>query len=102
MKFDVQGGLVVRIVRAFTDHPATVGESYFEHMRCALGFSFTMMRSAVCCAIHAFLPFLFTKTGSSAIEDLYRRMVRQRSKLAAAPVSVASQANSVQRDRAAA
>ena len=92
----------MRIFRAFTDHPATVGETYLEHMRCALGFSFTMIRSAACCALHAFLPFLFTTTGSRAIEDLHRRMVRQRSKLAAAPVSIDSQANSVQRDRAAA
>jgi len=91
----------VRTIRAFTDHPATVGETYLEHMRCALGFSFTMIRSAVCCAIHAFLPFLFTKTGSSAIDDLHQRMVRQRSKVPAEPVAMASQA-SVRRDRAAA
>lgn len=91
----------MRIFRAFTDHPATVGETYLEHMRCALGFSFTMIRSAVCCAIHAFLPFLFTKTGSSAIDDLHQRMVRQRSKVPAGPVAMASQA-SVRRDRAAA
>lgn len=91
----------MRIFRAFTDHPATVGETYLEHMRCALGFSFTMIRSAVCCAIHAFLPFLFTKTGSSAIDDLHQRMVLQRSKVPAEPVAMASQA-SVRRDRAAA
>ena len=92
----------MRITKAFTDHPATVGETYLEHMRTALGFSFTMLRSAVCCAVHALLPFLFTKTGSSAIEDLHRRMVRQRSKLPASPVAVASRTASVQRDRAAA
>lgn len=92
----------MRTIRAFTDHPATVGETYLEHMRCALGFSLTMTCSAICCAIHAFLPFLFTKTGSSAIEDLHRRMVRQRSKLPAAPVAVPSQAGSIERDQAAA
>lgn len=67
-----------RIVKAFRDHPASVGETYFEHMRAALGFTFTMIRAASGCAIHAFLPFLFQKTGSTAVDDLYRRMVTQR------------------------
>jgi len=92
----------VRIVKVLTDHPATVGESYLEHMRSALGFSLTMIRSAVCCGIHAFLPFLFTKTGSSAITDLHRRMVLQRSKLPATRVTIAPQSASARRDRAAA
>jgi hypothetical protein len=37
-----------------------------------------MSRAAACCAIHAFLPFLFQSTGSRAIDDLHRRMVRER------------------------
>jgi len=90
----------VRIIKAFTDHPATVGESYLEHLRTALGFSLTMIRSAFCCGIHAFLPFLFVKTGSSAIDDLYRRMVRQRSKLPGTPVSADSHAAPASRNRA--
>lgn len=67
-----------RIVKAFRDHPASVDETYFEHMRAALGFTFTMIRAAACCTIHAFLPFLFQKTGSTAVDELYRRMVTQR------------------------
>ncbi len=90
----------MRIIRAFTDHPATVGESYLEHLRSALGFSLTMIRSAICCAVHAFVPFLFEKTGSSAIDDLHRRMVRQRSKLPSAPAAIGSQRDSDHGDRA--
>ena len=67
-----------RINRAFTDHPASVGETYGEHLRSALGFSASMCRAALCCSVHAFLPFLFQRTGSATIEDLHRRMVRQR------------------------
>ena len=92
----------MRITKAFTDHPATVGESYLEHLRCALGFSFTMIRSAFCCGIHAFLPFLFTKTGSSTIEELHQRMVRQRSKLPSKTVAFAAQEKSDHGNRAAA
>ena len=70
-----------RIGKAFTDHPASVGETYAEHLRSALGFSASMCRAALCCSVHAFLPFMFQRTGSRAIEDLHRRMLRQRSKL---------------------
>ena len=92
----------MRITKVFTEHPATVGESYLEHLRTALGFSLTMIRSAVCCAIHAFLPFLFTTTGSRAIEDLHRRMVRQRSRLPITTVSGSASLTERTHDRAAA
>ena len=73
-----------RFAKAFTEHPASVGETYAGHLRSALGFSASMCRAALCCSIHAFLPFLFQRTGSRAIEDLHRRMVLQRSKLESA------------------
>jgi hypothetical protein len=86
--------LTLRIVRAFQEHPATVGETYFEHLRSALGFTATMARAAVCCGIHAFLPFLFQRAGSDAIDDLHRRMIRQRSReqraIAASPTGTAA------------
>ena len=69
-----------RLKRAFTDHPASVGETYLEHLRAALGFSATLVRAAACCAVHALVPCLFERTGSAAIEDLHERMVRQRSR----------------------
>ena len=66
------------LAKLFKDHPKSVGETYFEHMRAALWFSTTMARAAVCCFVHAFFPFLFTKTGSSAIERLFEAMVTAR------------------------
>ena len=62
----------------FREHPESVGETYLEHMRVALGFSFVMTRAAACCLVHAFLPFLFQRTGSSAVEQLYRTMLQKR------------------------
>lgn len=90
-----------RIARAFTEHPATVGESYLEHLRAALGFSATMIAAAACCAVHAFLPFLFQKTGSTTIDELHRRMLRQRASKTAAAHGPAS-ADSSRDSRAAA
>ena len=39
----------------------------------ALGFAGRMLTAAAVCAVHAFLPFLFEKTGSKIIADLYHR-----------------------------
>ncbi len=67
----------------FTDHPATVGETYGEHFVSAMGFSLSMLKAAFCCGMHAILPFMFEKTGSDCITELYDRMVTNRSKLPA-------------------
>jgi len=57
----------------FTRHPASVNETYLEHLGMALGFAARMLIATVVCTVHAFLPFLFEKTGSGMIADLYRR-----------------------------
>ena len=66
----------------FTEHPDTVGETYAEHFGSAMGFTFAMLKGALCCAVHAVLPFCFEKTGSRCITGLYDRMVANRSRLA--------------------
>jgi len=64
----------------FTDHPASVDEGYFEHMGVALSFFAKMFAASLACLVHAFLPFLFIKTGSHAIEELHDRMVVNRNR----------------------
>ena len=51
----------------FTDHPSTVGETYFQHMCFASKFAGNLFLAASCCFTHAFLPFLFKKTGSNLV-----------------------------------
>ena len=65
----------------FTEHPATVGETYGQHFVTAMGFSLSMLRAAFCCAVHAVLPWMCVKTGSSCITELHDRMVTNRSRL---------------------
>lgn len=65
----------------FTEHPASVGETYGEHFVTASGFSLALFKAAFCCAVHAVLPFAFEKTGSQCITGLYERMVANRSRL---------------------
>ena len=62
----------------FTDHPASVGESYAEHLGTAAGFGVRLVLTGLACIVHALLPFLFVKTGSQQISALYDRMVANR------------------------
>ena len=63
----------------FKDHPASVGESYFEHMAVAFGFGARLLAAALACFVHGLLPFLFTRTGSSAVKRLHEEMTLGRS-----------------------
>jgi len=84
------------IRRLFTEHPASVGESYLQHLCAASGFAVRMLFGAVACFLHALLPFAFQHTGSDCITSLYERMVTNRrrrvSPPAPAPVTRASAA----------
>lgn len=58
----------------FTDHPNSVNETYFEHMKMALRFSFQMLCATFACFIHAFFPFLFEHTGGKKVHCLVKMM----------------------------
>ncbi|HLY53611.1 MAG TPA: DUF6356 family protein [Steroidobacteraceae bacterium] len=75
------------LMRAFTEHPASVGETYSEHMGRAAGFGFRMIGAGVACLVHALLPFLFARTGSSAIAELNDRMVVNRHRGTRSPIA---------------
>lgn len=63
---------------SFTEHPASVGESYIGHMRSAFGFGVAMIRGGAACLVHGVLPFLHTTTGSRTVIWLHDRMVTNR------------------------
>ncbi len=64
----------------FRDHPASVGETYWEHLLHAAGFGARMIAGGIACILHGVLPFLFVKTGSRQIQTLHGRMITNRSK----------------------
>jgi hypothetical protein len=68
----------MNLSRAFTEHPASVGESYSRHCVCAFGFGARMVVAGIACMIHALLPFLFVRTGSRTIAELHERMITNR------------------------
>ncbi len=69
------------IAKAFTEHPASVGETYGDHLVHATGFGVRMVLGGLACMLHGLLPFLFVTTGSEQIETLHGKMIVNRSKL---------------------
>ena len=68
----------MNLIRSFTEHPASVGESYGEHLGRATCFGLRMVFAGIACLVHGVLPFLFVRTGSRAIAELNERMVVNR------------------------
>ena len=62
------------LTRIMVDHPNSVGETYFQHMRFALRFSGMLFAAGFCALVHAVLPFCFEKTASNIIRRLYARI----------------------------
>lgn len=60
--------------RIFLHHPATVDETYFQHMLFALRFAVSLFAAAGAALVHAFVPCMFEKTASRIITRLYERI----------------------------
>ena len=61
--------------RLFLDHPATVDETYFGHMRFALGFGFWLAVAAGAALVHALVPALCETTASRIVKRLHARIM---------------------------
>lgn len=68
----------MKIVELFTEHPASVGETYGEHCRTALSFAGAMLAGGAACLLHAVFPFVCVTTASRTIARLHERMVVHR------------------------
>jgi hypothetical protein len=66
------------LTKLFTQHPASVNESYWEHLFHAWSFSLRLLLAGLACLLHGLLPFLCVKTGSRAIHELHECMVENR------------------------
>jgi len=54
----------------FTDHPASVNETYLEHAKCASGYARKLFLAAGAAAVHAVFPKYFETTASSMIRAM--------------------------------
>ncbi len=62
------------IARVFLDHPASVNESYGQHMRFALGFAGSLALAAGAALVHALIPALCETTASRILRRLHARL----------------------------
>lgn len=62
------------IARLFTDHPATVNETYFGHMKFAFSFAFWLGVAAFAALLHAIIPALCETTASRILMRLHGRI----------------------------
>ena len=70
----------------FTEHPASVDETYLEHFGSALYFGTKMIIAGVACVVHGVLPAVFVSRGSDTVLALHERMVLKRRKGSRQPV----------------
>lgn len=59
----------------FTDHPASVNETFLQHMRFAFGFSFWLGVASMAALVHAFIPALCQTTASKILKHLHARIM---------------------------
>lgn len=75
------------LLAPFTRHPASVGESYFEHSVFAGRFAVKLLGAGCAALVHAVLPFAFEKTASNMIREMYA-MIDSRGRPAAGKAQV--------------
>ncbi|WP_136443913.1 DUF6356 family protein [Pacificoceanicola onchidii] len=63
--------------RIFVDHPQSVDETYFQHMRFAGWFAVRLLLAGGAALVHAIIPCLFEKTGSRMISEMHDRLTRR-------------------------
>lgn len=61
----------------FVDHPKSVEESYFQHMRFAGWFASRLLMAGGAALVHAVIPCLFEKTASRMICQMHDRLTNR-------------------------
>ncbi len=63
------------MLKIFTAHPNSIGETYFQHLFFASKFGLQMMWGGFACFMHAIFPFVFITTGSDLLFKLMHEFV---------------------------
>lgn len=73
--------------RLFTEHPASVNETYVQHLANAMGFGLRMIWGGLVCLVHALIPGVYCTKASEVIGELHDRMIANRRRLSQPEVS---------------
>lgn len=60
--------------RTLFEHPASVDETYFQHLWFALRFASSLFLISIAAFLHGLVPCLFEHTASTKISELHNRM----------------------------
>jgi hypothetical protein len=63
-----------QIYKWFVAHPQSVGETYTQHFGVASRFGLSMVAGGLACFVHALVPGLCVRTGSTMVKRLYGDM----------------------------
>ena len=63
------------VATIFLDHPASVNETYFGHMRFAFGFAFWLGVASLAALVHALIPALCETTASRILKRFHARIM---------------------------
>ncbi len=66
--------LRAEVSKAFTEHPESTGETYWEHLWFTSTMSARFLSATIVIMIHGIFPFLLTKAASNQTEAIYRIM----------------------------
>ncbi len=82
----VDGGEIVSMsgtamANPFTSHPASVGETYVQHLRFAARFGARMLLGGAAATVHAVFPFLFVTTASRINDELIAMRAASRGRI---------------------
>ena len=80
----------MNLAKLFTDHPASVHETYFGHMAFAAWFASRLFMAGGAALVHAVLPFMFETTASRIVRELYERTSNRNPHHASAQEKVAA------------
>ena len=72
-----QRSTLVSALRAFKDHPESVGQNYFQHFLFSASVSMTLLFLSLTALLHAIAPPLCQTSTSKAINKLHARMQHQ-------------------------
>ncbi len=62
------------VLDRFTEHPASVGETYLQHQRVAFRFAVRLVAAGAAAAIHAVAPWCHQRTASGAIDAMWAEL----------------------------
>jgi hypothetical protein len=65
-------------MQLFTEHPASVGETYGSHLRAACAIALRLLAGGAGCLVHALLPFLLQRVASDCVRELHERLIVRR------------------------